>query len=168
MDLLLLIDDDKSHYVYIENFNRFMFLKTKNNIKKWICKNCLQCFTSKNILIKHKDCLSLNGVQSAEVEQGIIEFQNYFKQIAVPFKIYAYFECNLENTEIYEGSYTKNIMIMLLVALLTKLFVLMINLVNQLLSIEVKIQHMNLLKQFLKSISTAKKERTNILRKVSS
>ena len=58
-------------------------------------------------------------------------------------------------------------MIMLLAALLTKLFALMINLVNQLSSIEVKIQHMNLLKQFLKGISTAKKERTNILRKVS-
>ena len=28
--LLLLIDDDKSYYVYIKNFNRFMFCKTKN------------------------------------------------------------------------------------------------------------------------------------------
>ena len=34
MDLLLLIDDDKSHYVYIKDFNRFMFHKTKNNNKK--------------------------------------------------------------------------------------------------------------------------------------
>ena len=30
MDLLLLNDDDKSHYVYIKNFDRFMFQKTKN------------------------------------------------------------------------------------------------------------------------------------------
>ena len=30
MDLLLLTDDDKSHYVYIKDFNRFMFHKTKN------------------------------------------------------------------------------------------------------------------------------------------
>ena len=29
MDLLLLIDD-KSHYVYIKDFDRFMFHKTKN------------------------------------------------------------------------------------------------------------------------------------------
>ena len=27
MDLLLLIDNDKSHYVYIKNFDRFMFHK---------------------------------------------------------------------------------------------------------------------------------------------
>ena len=30
MDLLLLIDTDKSHYVYIKDFHRFMFHKTKN------------------------------------------------------------------------------------------------------------------------------------------
>ena len=30
MDLLLLTDDDKSHYVYIKDFDRFMFHKTKN------------------------------------------------------------------------------------------------------------------------------------------
>ena len=30
MDLLFLNDDDKSHYVYIKDFDRFMFHKTKN------------------------------------------------------------------------------------------------------------------------------------------
>ena len=29
MDLLLLIDNDKSHYMYIKDFNRFMFHKMK-------------------------------------------------------------------------------------------------------------------------------------------
>ena len=39
MDFLLLINDDKSHYVYIKDFDRFMFHKTKNKNKKWFCKN---------------------------------------------------------------------------------------------------------------------------------
>ena len=34
MDLLLLINDDKSHYVYIKDFDRFMFDKIKKNTKK--------------------------------------------------------------------------------------------------------------------------------------
>ena len=34
MDLLLLTDDDKLHYVYIKDFNRLMFHKTKNKSKK--------------------------------------------------------------------------------------------------------------------------------------
>ena len=56
------------------------------------------------MLTKHKeDCLSIN----VKLEKGIIEFENYFKQIPVPFKIYADFECNLRDVESYEGSYTK-------------------------------------------------------------
>ena len=107
MDLLLLINDDKSRYVYIKNFNTFLFHKTKNKNKKWFCKSCLQCFSNENVLIKHEeDCLSINGQQSLNLE-GIIEFKNYFKQLPVPFKIYADFECNLRDVEIYEGFYTK-------------------------------------------------------------
>ena len=108
IDLLLLINDDQSHYVYIKDFGRFMFPKTKNKNKKWFCKSCLQCFSVENILIKHKeDCLSINGVQSVNVEKGIIGFKYYFKQLPVPFKIYADFEYNLTDIEIYEGFYTK-------------------------------------------------------------
>ena len=76
----LLIDDDKSHYVYIKDFNTFMFHKTKNKNKKWFCKSYLQCFSSENVLIKHKeDCLRINGVQSVDVEEGIIKSENYSK-----------------------------------------------------------------------------------------
>ena len=147
IDLLLLIDGDKSHYVYIKDFDRFMFHKTKNKNKKWFCRSCLQCFSSENVLIKHKeDCLSINGKQSVKLEEGIIEFENYFKQIPVPFKIYDDFDCSLRGVESYEGSYTKNIKITFLVVLLTKLFALMIGLLSQLLFIEVKMQLMNLLK----------------------
>ena len=46
IDLLLLIENGKSYYVYIKDFNTFMFHKTKNKNKKWFCKSCLQCFSS--------------------------------------------------------------------------------------------------------------------------
>ena len=54
IDLLLLIDDDKSCYLYTKDFNRFMFHKTKNKNKKWFCESCLQYFSSENVLIKHQ------------------------------------------------------------------------------------------------------------------
>ena len=54
MDLIFLNDDDKSHYVYIKDFDRFLFHKTKNKNKKWFCRSCLQCFSRKSVLIKHK------------------------------------------------------------------------------------------------------------------
>ena len=108
IDLLLFTNDDQSHYMYIKDFNTFMFHKTKNKNKKWFCKSCLQCFSSENVLIKHKgDCLSISGQQSINLEKGRIEFKNYFKQLPVPFKIYADFECTLRDVEIYECTYTK-------------------------------------------------------------
>ena len=85
-----------------------MFHKTRNKNKKWFCKSCLQGLSSEDVLIKHKEnCLSINGKQSVKLEEGIIKFENYFKQIPVPFKIYADFECNLKKVKCNEGSYTK-------------------------------------------------------------
>ena len=96
MDLLLIIDENKSHYVYIKDFDRFMFHNTKNeNNKRYFWKSCLQCCSSKNVLTEHKEiCLSINGAQSVRFEKGTTEFKNCFKQIPVSFKFYADFECN--------------------------------------------------------------------------
>ena len=108
MGLLLIIEDDKSHYLCIKDFNTFLFHKTKNKNEKWFCKSCLQCFSNEKVMIKHKeDCLIINGTQSVDVEEGIIKFENCSRQLPVPFKIYADFECNLQNTEIYERSCAK-------------------------------------------------------------
>ena len=110
MDLLFITDGDKSNYLYIKEFNRFMFHKTKNKNKKYFCKRCLQCFSSGNALVGHKeDCLSINGAQAVKVQKGTIKNKNYFKQILVPFKIYADFECNLKCVEINESFYTHKI-----------------------------------------------------------
>ena len=66
MDLLL--DNEKSHYVYIKDFDRFMFHNTKNQNKRWFCTSCLQCFSCEKVLIKHKEnCLSINGKQSVKL-----------------------------------------------------------------------------------------------------
>ena len=108
--MLLLIDDAKSHYVYIKDFNRYMFYKTKNKNKKHFCKNCLQCFSSENMSTEHKkDCLSINGVQAIKSAKGTITFKNFFKHIPAPFKIYTDFECNLKSVEIYKGFYSKRV-----------------------------------------------------------
>ena len=58
-------------------------------------------------MTKHEEvCLSITGAQSVRLEKETIEFKNHFKQIPVPFKIYADFECNLKSVESYEGFYS--------------------------------------------------------------
>ena len=68
MDLLLMSNENKSHYVYIKDFNRFMCNETKNKNKNYLCKCFLQCFSDEQVLIEHKEnCLIINGKQSVEL-----------------------------------------------------------------------------------------------------
>ena len=138
MDLLFVTDGDKSHYVYIKDFDRFMFHKLKNKNNKWFCRSCLQCFNNKNVLNNHKEnCLSINGAQSVKLEKVIIDFKNYCRQTHCPFKIYCDFECNLEGVEICEGSYSKKYHNHIPYSF-AYLFASMIDLVSQLLFLWVK------------------------------
>ena len=58
MDLLMITDKNKPHYVYIKDFNRFMCNTTQNKNKKHFCKYFLQCFSSEKVLEEHqKTCL---------------------------------------------------------------------------------------------------------------
>ena len=100
MDLLLISNENKSHYVYIKDFNRFMCNETKNKNKKYFCKFSLQGFSSEKVLIEHKgNCLIINGKQCVRLKSGSIRFKDYLKQLAVPFKIYADFECLLKGVK---------------------------------------------------------------------
>ena len=75
-DLLLISDGNKSHYVYVKDFDRFMCNKTKNKNKKYFCKCCLQCFSSEKVLIEHKEnCLIINGKQSVKLKRGLISIK---------------------------------------------------------------------------------------------
>ena len=137
-DLLLISNEFVSHYVYIKDFNRFIFNKTKHKGKKCFCKSCFQYFSCKNVLIEHKKgCIVINGKQSVKLESGFISFKNYSKQIPVPFKIYADVQCILKNVDSSinnnDISYKKNITIMFLVVLLIKLCVLIIYIAKRLL-----------------------------------
>ena len=158
MDLLLTIDENKSHYVYIKDFDRFIFHKTKNKNKKYFCKSCLQCFSSKKLFTEHKEiCLSIDGAQSVRLEKRKIEFNNYFKQIPVPFRFYADFECILKSVESYEGFFSKKYQDHILCSFASKLVCVDDNLLSRLLFLEVKMLLLNLFKKSLKSMNAVKK-----------
>ena len=54
LNLLLITEKGKSHYVFIKDFNRLIFSKTKHKDEKHHCMSCLQSFTTKEILSNHK------------------------------------------------------------------------------------------------------------------
>ena len=109
LTVLLITNEEKSHYGLIEDFDRLMYskAKTKNHRKKIFCMACLQNFTTEEILSNHKkQCFLINGCQVVNYESGQIKFTNYEKQVPIPFKIYADTECFLKRTNSYEDEYT--------------------------------------------------------------
>ena len=96
MNLLLISKDEKRHYVLIKDFNKFMYNQSKNKERKYFCMHCLQCFKSESILTKHVDnCSTINGKQVINMPkegENILKFNNFHKQQAVRFVIYAGFE----------------------------------------------------------------------------
>ena len=58
MNILMIHEGDKFHYVYIKDFNSLMYNRTKHKEKKWFCLRCLMHFSSENVLNKHREnCL---------------------------------------------------------------------------------------------------------------
>ena len=96
MNILLITEDEKKHYVLIKDFNAFMYNQSKHKERKHFCMYCLQCFSSERILANHaNNCLTINGAQAINMpKQGenILKFNNFHKQLPVPFVIYADFE----------------------------------------------------------------------------
>ena len=107
MELLLITGENNgeflSHYVLIKDFNKFMFSQTKHNERKHFCMHCLQCFSSERVLNDHKEnCITLNGTQAINMpnkNNNILKFNNFHKQQAVPFVIYADFEAITEKIQ---------------------------------------------------------------------
>ena len=91
------------HYVLIKDFNKLMYNQTKHKESKHFCMYCLQCFSSERILIKHKDnCIQVNGEQAVKMpdkDNNLLKFNNFHKQQAVPFVIYADFEAITEKVQ---------------------------------------------------------------------
>ena len=62
-------------------------------------------------MVDYKEvCLKVNSKQSVKLRNGLIKFNNYSKQLAVLFKIYADFESVLKGVWINDRSSQENIL----------------------------------------------------------
>ena len=106
MNLLLITKDEKKHYVLIKDFNAFMYNQSKHKERKHFCMYCLQCFSSERILANHvNNCLTINGAQAINMpKQGenVLKFNNFHKQLPIPFVIYADFEAITKKVKGYK------------------------------------------------------------------
>ena len=93
----------KNHYVFIKKLNVFI---GKHDCK-YICRKCLNSYTTHNMLIKHKNLCGENQKLKTSPDSHIY-WKKYFQKNKLYFRIYADFEADnkKENTNI--GDKTTN------------------------------------------------------------
>ena len=98
VDLLLLQDTDaddtlNNHYVWIKNLGSLVYGYSKHKEAKFLCRKCLHVYSSVELRDQHyPNCLSIcEKAQRMEMPKELtyLFFKNYFKQMMVPFIIYA-------------------------------------------------------------------------------
>ena len=97
IDLFLIEEDGKSHYTLIKNFSRLIRsqLTSRHNEPIQICKRCFSHYTKPELLDKHIKYCSNNKTAVVKMPKlnTFLCFKNYYKQLPVPFVVYADFEC---------------------------------------------------------------------------
>ena len=94
INLMLIEKGEKQHYCYVKRVSALLFDQSKHRDAKHFCMMCLTGFTRADILENHKKyCNGVNGrptrIEMPEEGKNKLKFQNYHKQMKVPFIIYA-------------------------------------------------------------------------------
>ena len=97
--LLLISDENKTHYCLIEDFSRLVSSQaSKHKGKVYVCERCINAFTMENALKEHeKHCTNKDCVHLKMPAPGsTISFKRFDRGQRVPFVIYADFESLLK------------------------------------------------------------------------
>ena len=97
IDLFLFTKDENHHYCLRNNFSRLVRsqITSDTNSKIHICKKCLSPFTKLDLFEKHITYCSQNETVAVKMptKNTILNFQNQFKKLPIPFVVYVDFEC---------------------------------------------------------------------------
>ena len=97
IDLFLNEEDGKYHYSLIKSFSRLFRsqITTRTNGKIYICKRCFTHFSKEELFQKHIEYCSTNETVAVKMppRNSKLRFNNYYKQLPIPFVVYADFEC---------------------------------------------------------------------------
>ena len=96
INLLLLLEDEKSHYCLIKNLDRLLSTQRVHHGKKFFCHRCLLPMYSSERLSEHSQYCAASGKRILMPKEDHCEFRNVHKMQRRPFIMYADFECLTE------------------------------------------------------------------------
>ena len=107
INLMITKQGENTHYSYVKRLTALLFDQSKNSNSKNFCERCLHCYTTRDLLERHKpECKGLlkspTRTEMPKVGENKMAFKNYYKQMKVPYVVYADFECVLRKIDTCE------------------------------------------------------------------
>ena len=97
IDLFLYEEDGRYHYSLIKSFSRLFRsqITSRTNRRIYICKRCFTHFSKEELFQRHIQYCSSNETVAVKMptKNSKLSFNNYHKQLPIPFVVYADFEC---------------------------------------------------------------------------
>ena len=97
--------DNVHHYAWVKNLNRLLASSKKIRNQTFFCERCFQGFTKSTLLNKHLENCANIPIQVVQMVDEEIAFKSWAKTEPTLFRIYADFECLLDECE--EGDESK-------------------------------------------------------------
>ena len=97
INLMITKQGENTHYSYVKRLRALLFDQSKNSNSKHFCEQCLHGYTTRDLPVRHKpECKGLlkspTRTEMPKVGENKMVFKNYYKQIEVPYIVYADFE----------------------------------------------------------------------------
>ena len=107
INLMLIESGEKQHYCFVKRVSALLYDQSKHRDTKHYCMLCLTGFSREDLLENHKKyCNGLKGkptrIDMPKEEEKIVSFQNYNKQMKVPYVIYADLEALIKKISLCE------------------------------------------------------------------
>ena len=98
INLMITKQGENKHYSYVKRLTALLLEQSKNSNSKHFCERCLHGYTMRDFLERHKpECKGLlkspTRMEIPKVGENKMAFKNYYKQMKVPYVVYADFEC---------------------------------------------------------------------------
>ena len=90
---------DVYHYAWVKNLNRLLSNTKKHHPRTYFCERCFQGFTKPDLLHKHSEICKDIPIQAVQMVDEEISFKSWIKTEECLFRVYADFECLLQECE---------------------------------------------------------------------
>ena len=90
---------DVHHYAWVKNLNRLLGHTKKHHSPTHFCERCFQGFTKAELLQKHSETCASIPIQAVQMVDEEISFKSWAKTEECLFRVYADFECILQEWE---------------------------------------------------------------------